>query len=448
MKKQIIISTAIAAALWGGTALAIATVNAKESEKAPELLATTTNLISPKPTALTSKNETVYVMTDENGNPTTKFIGSTLYDGAEELPFTLKVTYFLNGQEISAKDLAGKSGRVKIVYNYASTARFQGKFVPFLAVTGLTLDHAKFSNVRVENGKILNENSDTYIIAGYALAGAGADLGIDFLPESFTLEANVTDFKLENTYTMFSNDFIADIDTSKLSDIDSLVNSVYQLQDGLNKIVNGSSDLANGLAASLDGTKKLYQGSKDLLSGFETLKPYSNQLTTAATTIIASTLASLNQQLESMAPIFELLGIDFPITSQNYKASIKEIKNLLPAEKVAELEQAEGMLDFATGVIGYAQGVTKLEDGAAQLSDGIGSLVDGQEKLYNGSVTLRDGLNTFKTSGIDKLVNFAKNDLSSFTANARATVSAAGSYRSFGGADANTIKFIVKTPSI
>jgi len=235
MKKQIIISTAIAAAIWGGTALAMATVNAKESEKTPELLATTTNLISPKPTALTSKNETVYVMTDENGNPTTKFIGSTLYDGAEELPFTLKVTYFLDGQEISAKDLAGKSGHVKIVYNYASTARFQGKFVPFLAVTGLTLDHAKFSNVRVNNGKILNESSDTYIVAGYALAGAGADLGIDFLPESFTLEADVTDFKLENTYTMFSNDFIADIDTSKLSDLDSLVNSIYQLSDGLNK---------------------------------------------------------------------------------------------------------------------------------------------------------------------------------------------------------------------
>jgi putative membrane protein len=439
MKKQIIISTAIAAAIWGGTALAMATVNAKESEKTPELLATTTNLISPKPTALTSKNETVYVMTDENGNPTTKFIGSTLYDGAEELPFTLKVTYFLDGQEISAKDLAGKSGHVKIVYNYASTARFQGKFVPFLAVTGLTLDHAKFSNVRVNNGKILNESSDTYIVAGYALAGAGADLGIDFLPESFTLEADVTDFKLENTYTMFSNDFIADIDTSKLSDLDSLVNSIYQLSDGLNKIINGSSDLANGLAASLTGTKKLYEGSKDLVNGIKKITANNATLQGGANRIIQSTVTSLAAQ-----------GITVDFTQENPYVQLDYVINQYPegsAER-ASLENAKNLLVLSTGIIAYTNGVAQLEAGATELSAGLGTLVEGQEKLYSGSATLKDGLNTFKTSGIDKLVNFAKKDLSNFTANARATVSAAGSYRSFGDANANTVKFIVKTPSI
>lgn len=440
MKKQIIISSFAAALLWGATAVAVINnANAKESSGPTEVIAANSALISPNPIVASSKNETVYVITDENGNPKTKFIGSTIYDGSEELPFTFGVTYYLDGQEISGKDLAGKSGHVKIIYNYASTARFQGKFVPFLAVTGLTLDHAKFSNVRVNNGKILNESSDTYIVAGYALAGAGADLGIDFLPESFTLEADVTDFKLENTYTMFSNDFIADIDTSKLSDLDSLVNSIYQLSDGLNKIVNGSSDLANGLAASLTGTKELYEGSKGLVNGIKEITANNATLQGGANRIIQSTVTSLAAQ-----------GITVDFTQENPYVQLNYAINQYPegsAERTS-LENAKNLLVLSTGIIAYTNGVAQLETGATQLSAGLGSLVEGQEKLYSGSVTLKNGLNTFKTSGIDKLVNFAKKDLSNFTANARATVSAAGSYRSFGGANANTVKFIVKTPSI
>ena len=109
------------------------------------------------------------------------------------------------------------------------------------------------------------------------------------------------------------------------------------------------------------------------------------------------------------------------------------------------------MSDLATfyqGILDYTDGVNTAATGATTISNGLGSLVEGETKLYEGSVTLKDGLNTFKTSGTDKLVNFANQDLASFTRNARATVNAAGSYKSFGGTDAKSVKFIVKTPSI
>ncbi len=452
MKKQIIISSFAAALLWGATAVAVINnANAKESSGPTEIIAANNTLISPNPIVASSKNETVYVITDESGNPKTKFIGSTIYDGSEELPFTFGVTYYLDGQEISGKDLAGKSGHVKIVYNYTSTARYQGKLIPFLAITGITLDHAKFNNVKVTNGKIINENSDSYMLAGYSLVGVNTDLNIDFLPETFILEADVTDFKLENTYTIFANDFIADFDTSKLADLDSVVNSIYELSDGLNKIVSGSNELTNGLASALDGTKQLYEGSKTLVAK---LREGSNKLNTGADAIITSTLTNLNTQIQAnealMAAIQtygQTLEIEFPLTPTNYAKSIAGIEQLAPA-MTASLEQAKGLVDFALGTKAYTENVVGENGYVTQLSNNIGALVEGQTKLYQGSVTLRDGLTTFKTAGIDKLVNFAKKDLSNFTANARATVSAAASYRSYGNVDAKSVKFIVKTPSI
>ena len=187
MKKQIIISSLIAVGILGSTGLLVLnSANAEEGTTNNALVATNTDLVVAKPIN-TTKNETVYVITDETGATKTRFIGSTIYDGAEELPFNFTVAYYLNGQEISAKDLKGKSGHVKIVYHYNSTATYQGKYIPFVAITGITLDHNKFSNVKVESGKIISESSENYIIAGYGLAGANQDLGVNFLPDSFSI---------------------------------------------------------------------------------------------------------------------------------------------------------------------------------------------------------------------------------------------------------------------
>lgn len=492
MKKQIIISTTALVALWAGTAFAVInTANAKESKvETSSLIAVESPIKTTNPKPSASKNETVYVLTDENGNPKSKFIGSTIYDGAEELPFGFKVTYYLDGQEINGKDLAGKSGHIKIVYNYDSTAKYQGKFIPFLAVTGITLDNTKFSNVKVSNGKIISEASGNYIITGYSLAGVNANLNTDLLPESFTLEADTTNFKLENTYTVFMNEILADLDTSKLSDLDGIISSLNQLSDGVNKIVNGATDLSNGLGDALNGTKQLHDGSKTLASGLkdalvgskkaaaganelktglDTITDYNDSLEKGANKVIKNTLTGLNAN-PTIQYILGQLQIT-EITAKNYTTVLPQIIAIIKAQSgdTTEIENAKGLLDLSTGIIGYttnvataasgaselasglttlSAGLTKLSDGATTLSNGLGSLVEGETKLYDGSVVLKDGLTTLKTSGIDKLVNFANKDLASFTRNARATVNAAASYKNFGNTNAESVKFIIKTPSI
>lgn len=447
MKKQIIISSLIAITILGGTGIVMSNkASAEPTKTSTNLVATTTELSAPKPVS-SSKNETVFVITDESGNTKSKFIGNTIYDGAEELPFSFKVTYFLDGQEISGKDLAGKSGHVKIVYSYDSIAKYQNKFIPFIAVTGVSLDATKFSNLKITNGKIISESSGTYIITGYSFTGVNANLGTDILSESFTIEADATNFKLENTYTVFMNEIFADLDTSRLSDLDGLVNSINQLSNGLSKIIDGASDLSNGLFTALDGTKTLYAGSKTLASGLNELKSHNAELVAGATKIasLAPTIANLIQEkIESLEGTLEQIpDIDVSPYKEMREQIIAGITSLR-----AGLAELPKLTDLYDGIVEYTDGVAEAAAGATELSNGLGSLVDGTTKLYDGSITLKDGLTTLKTSGIDKLVNFANKDLTNFTRNFRSTVSAAASYKSFGGTDAKSVKFIVKTQSI
>ena len=51
--------------------------------------------------------------------------GDIYYQGKtqEELPVSVKLTYYLDGKEISAKDLAGKSGKLKIRIDYENRSQ-------------------------------------------------------------------------------------------------------------------------------------------------------------------------------------------------------------------------------------------------------------------------------------------------------------------------------------
>ena len=443
--------------------------NASESTKG-DLIATTNDFTLANTKLSSGKDETVYLLADADGLIKSTFIGSTLYSEGKALPFEVKVTYSLDGTEISASDLAHQSGHVKISYNYNATATYQGRKVPFVALTGLNLDATKFKNVQVNGGKILREG-ENYTVAGISVLGLNENLGTDFLPASFSIEADVSDFTLDTVYTLLLNDVIADLDTSELSNIDGLVSSMNQLSDGIDQIVLGSTTLSKGageLSAGIktlqasastlsDGISSAAAGSVELSQGLETITANDESLQQGAKAIIASTLQSLNSNPTVMY-ILSQLKIK-AITLENYDSVITKI---LEIKDDADLRQAKSLLDFATGVIGYTQGVEAAASGASELASGlglinskmpelisgVGTLASGADELYSGSIKLKDGIAAFKAEGIDQLVSFANRDLAGFTWNARQSVSAAKSYRNYANPSAESVKFIVKLPSI
>lgn len=208
----------------------------------------------------------------------------------QDAPVSVKITYYLDGQEVTPEELAGKSGKVTIHYDYTNNSSYEeivnGKKqtvkVPFAAVTALALDDS-FTNVEVKNGKI-SSNGDSNVVIGYALPGIKESLNVkdsDFiddleLPEDFEVTADVENFKLETAMTIVANAgsmiSMKSGDSSSLDDmIDDMLDASSQLKDGSKELSKGLDTLQKNLADYASGMSELNSKSGDLGKGVKTL---------------------------------------------------------------------------------------------------------------------------------------------------------------------------------
>ena len=274
------------------------------------------------------------------------------YRGSTEkkLPVTLTVKYALNGETVSAEELAGKSGRVTMTFEYQNnetkTVTADGKSmsvkVPFVVVTGLMLDGKKFSNISVSNGKVVNDGNRS-IVMGFALPGLQESLEISAddleIPESVTVSADVTDFELDASLTLVTNDLFNELDLDDTSALDDLDGKISSLTDGLTQLTDGSSALYNGLDTLLtksneliSGVKTLYTGAQQLAAGAQklssgtgTLSAGLNQLVANNASLTAGADQVFTAMLGSASTQLKASGIDVTLTSSGYETQLDGI---------------------------------------------------------------------------------------------------------------------------
>lgn len=221
------------------------------------------------------------------------------YQGTEdaETPVSQKITYYLNGKEIAPEELAGKSGKVTIRFDYTNHEKVGDVYVPFVAVSSLLLNDG-FTNVEVTNGKVIADGNREMVI-GYTLPGLKESLDVsedDFdgdvtIPEYFEVTADVDDFSLDMTMTVVMNatNFIrakGGDDASSLEEqIDTLTDATSQLQEGSAKLAEGVDTLADKLGEFQSGMNTLAEGVSSLQSGAGTLADGAATLNSSAQAI-------------------------------------------------------------------------------------------------------------------------------------------------------------------
>lgn len=204
------------------------------------------------------------------------------YEGksSEPLPVTVQISYFLDDKEVSPKELAGKSGSLKIRFDYENHTKEEtnvnGKKVelpvPFAAISALLLSEDNATNIEVKNGKVISLDGQNLII-GYACPGLAKNLNLSDseltkdieLPEYAEVTADVTDFELDFTATVFSSGLLSDLDEENLDDLD-------ETSDNMDKIQEASGKLKDGSGKLLDGMKTYDEYMKQYLSGVDSLK--------------------------------------------------------------------------------------------------------------------------------------------------------------------------------
>ena len=285
----------------------------------------------------------------------------------KELPVTLKISYTLDGKSVTPEEIAGKSGKVTIRFDYENkqyeTVKIGGKdekiYVPFAMLTGLILDNDVFTNIEVSNGKLINDGSRT-IVAGLAFPGLEEDLGIDAekltIPDYVEITADAKDFSLGMTVTVATNELFKKFDPEKLDDVDKLTGRLEEVTDAMSQLIDGSSSLYDGLCTLLDKSNELVAGIDKLATGAEALKNGAaeldggvGKLQSGASALAdgLNTLASNNDSLNGGAKqVFETLlstaktqltaaGLSVPdMTPDNYAAVLSAVIDSLDSEKV------------------------------------------------------------------------------------------------------------------
>lgn len=173
-----------------------------------------------------------------------------------ELPISVQLKYYLDGQEIKPEDLAGKSGEVKIdvkMINNASKDGFvNGKkhkvYLPMLVVGGMILPEGTFSGVTVKNGQSIGDGSKEIVVftgmpgfsesLGFSEKDLG-DLGGLVIGSEVSVTATVENFSLGNLYFAALPIASLNLDIAAPETVDDLKSTLAALktfQNALNKI--------------------------------------------------------------------------------------------------------------------------------------------------------------------------------------------------------------------
>lgn len=302
----------------------------------------------------------------------------------QELPVDVKITYSLDGKKMAAKDMLGKSGKAKIHVSYTNkskqTKKVNGKevtiYTPFVMVTGMILSSEHFSNVNVDNGRVINDGTNN-IVVGLGMPGLAEslDLSDEFaekIHSEFTVEADVTDFSIGNTFTYGSPSILEELNMEDAGDLDDLEDKLEELTDAASKLVDGSDTLSENMEKFADkmdelkGKMKEYQkdGVKKLTDGVNKLAKNGPALVKGVKDYTGGADKVANGTISYVTNTGKI--------TQGCKTLYEQVKGL-----PAQIDTFSTGLNTYTGSVdklGTKENVTAIKGGAKAVSDGISEL--------------------------------------------------------------------------
>lgn len=361
---------------------------------------------------------------------------------SKELPISIKISYFLDGAEIPANEIAGKSGNITIRFDYINNSSaiktINGEdttiYTPFVTVTGMILPSDTFNNVKISNGKIISDGNNL-IVVGIAMPGMSESLNLDnssdiSIPDYIEINADVNNFALMSTATISTPDLFSNINIDDIDSLKNLENSLNELTNASTQLVNGTEELTAGTNKLKSGSSNLYTGILEFNRGLTTAKSGADNLVDAYENKVIDGSKKLNEGLSQLnSAVSDLGNIELTISSmiseltdkkskllnssQMLNAAISELDNQIQSGNIdassaleqykiyySKLGQANGAISVIDELISSINqmdlanlDIDLLKSSVNSLSSGASNLCDGINQLYVGTKSLQTGLN-------------------------------------------------------
>lgn len=368
----------------------------------------------------------------------------------EDLPISISINYYLNGNKTTPKKMLNKKGNVtiKITLENKSFIEEKNLHTPFVVSAGLMFDSTKDTDIEITNGEVEETGTRSMAIA-LAAPGLYDDLKTEELKsfDEITINYKTSKFTLNNIYFVATPKVFEKVDMNNLNKVNKLTSSIKTLQENMDKIDNGAKELNEGsekldngsnillrsLNIALEGIKKLETGFISIDSGVEqisnALTLAKNELNTssliylqsannnAANTLFSSlqqqglsnnlitlfnqfTLSSFNlggTYTDSVTANTALQNYLLNSSYQNQTADLMKLKNLYDVYLLLNMDASafnktkEKINYLSSQIDTLLVGINNLKNATSQLTTGIKDLKSGINSLYLGANSLNQG---------------------------------------------------------
>ncbi len=348
-----------------------------------------------------------------------------------ELPFNISYSYKLDGAETDPSELVNVTGHLELCISYENktqgTVDANGTIYsvqqPFAMASLISFDAEHAQNVKVDNGQVVDQDG-SFIAVGLAMPGLTGSLDIEdmvSLPESVTIEADVTGFDMPNITTMASNQVLSMIDEESTNDLSSDIDDAFSQVDSIKKATNqlrkGTSAIGKALSTIAQGQSLLNEAFPNATSGLDQLSQGSQSvgaLIDEASQTLADdgeALAQIGTQISSLKDeLANLRALDTEGMNEEQAAALEEHESELE-DIIAQLESAQAASKQASdtavsklsqasdanstltnGLQSASAGLTQIQSGYEQLTQALEKVSQAAGKLSKGTKKMSKGV--------------------------------------------------------
>ena len=226
----------------------------------------------------------------------------------KDLPISIDVKYYLDGEEKTVNEMLGKKGNIRIDLTYKNNSyknmNINGKsekmYVPYMIVTTTLLNNNDNKNISVTNGKVI-DNGVGSIVMAMSTHGLDESLKLNDLKDFNKVEINyyTESFELNSIYSVVTTSLFDDNSLDMFGEVNNLYKSIDLLQSNMDTIVGASKELSNGTSQMNEGITQLNTRVQELTKKYQYYRSIDkNTLKEELIKIVESNINNITPALE------------------------------------------------------------------------------------------------------------------------------------------------------